>query len=97
MGSDKELHPLVEGLASIVALVVAAVANVVAIGGIWAAWSGNSFLFWEFSDGSPVTAFAILVFGEPLIMTVAYWVYLLLGLLLALPIRLISALFGRRN
>lgn len=84
---DDELPGGVEAVVRVLAVLVMVAGQVVALGGVWAAWTGNDFLFWSFAEeGASVgTALLILFVGEPIVMFGAYLVFMVLAMALSVP------------
>ena len=95
MNNDTDSHPVPQGIATLIAAPVFIGGQVISIGGIWAALTGNSFLFWEFESSSVGAALLILVFLEPLIMGGSYLVGILLLSVITIPAQLLIDLFRR--
>jgi hypothetical protein len=84
---DDELPSGVEAVVRVLAVLVMVAGQVVALGGVWAAWTGNDFLFWSFAEEGPSVGNALLILfvGEPVVMFGAYLVFMLLAMALSLP------------
>lgn len=95
MSNDTDLHPVLQGIATLIATPIFIGGQVIAIGGIWAALTGNSFLIWEFESTSVGSALLILFFLEPLIMGASYLVAIILVSVITIPAQLLVDLFQR--
>jgi Ni,Fe-hydrogenase I small subunit len=84
---DEDLGAPTRVVLVLLAVVVIAVGQVAALGGVWAAWTGGAFWFWDFSGTEPSGAMAvlILIIGEPVIMGVAYLAFMVLATLVSIP------------
>ena len=80
----------VEAVVRVLAFLVVVAGQVVALGGVWAAWTGNDFLFWKFDEeGRSIgDALLILFVGEPIVMFGAYLVFVVLAMALSAPFML---------
>ncbi len=87
---DDEMPPGVEAVVRVLAALVMVAGQIVALGGVWAAWTGNDFLFWKFAEdgGNAGTALLILFVGEPIVMFGAYLVFIVLAMILSAPFML---------
>jgi len=84
---DDELPAGVNAVVRVLAVLVMVAGQVVALGGVWAAWTGNDFLFWRFAEEgrSAGNALLILFVGEPVVMFGAYLVFMVLATALSVP------------
>lgn len=92
---DEEIGRPTRTVLALLAVATIGAGQVAALGGAWAAWTGGRFWFWNFTDAGPSGAMAalILIMGEPVIMGVAYLVFMVAATLVSIP----SALKRRRQ
>lgn len=92
MYDDEGDHPITKLWTIIVMVPLFIAGQVVALGGMWAAWAGEDFIFWTFAEtGQNIGALLLILFiGEPLVMFAAK----LVATLAVLPV---AALLERRS
>lgn len=94
-----ETNPMIDGLIKLVGICLVVTGQVIVFGGMWAAWTGGDLWFWRFAESGPSggAVVAILVIGEPVIMAIAYVVFMLVAVVLSALGAGLSALGSSRR